>query len=56
VWGKVWGVGSVVYVSVTFMDAMTASVSVISGTPDGAAVDVSEVRGYTRMIAGRWTD
>jgi hypothetical protein len=42
--------------SVTFMDAMTPSVSVISGTHDDAAVGVSEIRGCTQMIAGRLTD
>jgi hypothetical protein len=34
----------------------TSSVSVISGTPDNAAVAVSEVSGRTQTIAGRWTD
>jgi hypothetical protein len=40
----------------TGFDPVTSSVSVISGTPDGAAVDVSEIRGCTWIIAGRWTD
>jgi hypothetical protein len=48
--------GVIVYVSVTFMDAMTPSVSVISDTHDFAAVGVNEVRGCTQMIAGCWTD
>lgn len=45
----------IVYVSVTFMDAMTPSVSVISGAHDNAAVRVSEVRGCAQMIAWRVT-
>jgi hypothetical protein len=44
-----------VTVAVTRVNA-TSSVSVISGTPDNAAVAVSEVRGCTQMIAGSRTD
>jgi len=40
----------------TFGDAMTASVSVVSGAHDNEAVRGSEVRGCTQMIAGRRTD
>ena len=44
------------YVSVTFMDAMTPSVSVISSTHDDAVARLNEVRGCTQMIAGCRTD
>jgi hypothetical protein len=54
VWGKVWGV--IVHVSVKFRDPMTASVSVISGAQDDAAVGVGEVCGCTKMIAECRTD
>jgi hypothetical protein len=50
VWGKVW-VDPIVIVS-NAQDAMTASVSVISDTPDNGAVAVSMVRGCLQMIAG----
>jgi hypothetical protein len=44
------------FVGDTGFEPVTSSVSVISGTPDNAAVGVSQVRGCTRMIAGRRTD
>jgi hypothetical protein len=40
----------------TGFEPVTSSVSVISGTPDDAPVDVSEVRGCVQMITGRWAD
>ncbi len=40
----------------TGFEPVTSSVSVISGTPDDAPVDVSEVRGCMQMITGRWAD
>ena len=40
----------------TGFEPVTSSVSVIPGTPDNAAVGVSQVRGCTQMIAGRRTD
>ena len=40
----------------TGFEPVTSSVSVISGAHDNAAVGVSEVRGFTQMIAGRRTD
>ena len=56
VWGKVAWVGPIGYVSVMFIDAMSASVSVISRAHDNVAVRVREVRGSTQMIAVRRTD
>jgi hypothetical protein len=48
--------GPIGYVSVMFIDAMCASVSVISRARDNVAVRVREVRGSTQMIAVRRTD
>jgi hypothetical protein len=47
---------ALILVGDTGFEPVTSSVSVIFGSPDNAAVRVSEVRGCTQMIAGRRTD
>jgi hypothetical protein len=50
------GVWWAFFVGDTGFEPVTSSVSVISDTPDIAAVGVNEVRGCTQMIPGCWAD